>query len=99
MLGLNRMFGCRICLVLFAFYCTLVNAEYPIAGLNPDQRPAGAPVIEWVQHDKTWYQHSLTGIQPPYPKSLYFLDNQGYWYTPFTRPGMRGYYDLREWHR
>lgn len=75
------------------------NAGYPIAGLTPDQRPAGAPTIEWVKHDKAWYQQALTGIQPPYPRSLWFLDNQGNWYTPFNRPGMRDYYDIRGWHR
>lgn len=75
------------------------NADYPISGIEPSQRPEGAPMIEWVRHDKTWYQHSLTGTNPPYPRSLYFLDNQGDWYTPFNRPGMRGYYDIRGWHR
>jgi hypothetical protein len=75
------------------------NAEYPIAGLTPDQRPAGAPMIEWVKHDKAWYQHALTGIQPPYPRSLWFLDNQGDWYTPFNHPGIPGYYDIRGWYR
>ena len=74
-------------------------AAYPIAGLQPDRRPAGAPVIEWVHHDRSWYEHALTGISRPYPKSLYFLDNQGYWYTPFIHPGMNGYYDIRGWHR
>lgn len=78
---------------------TMVSAAYPVAGLQPDQRPANAPVIEWVQHDRTWYEHALTGISRPYPKSLYFLDNQGYWYTPFIYPGMTGYYDIRGWHR
>ena len=75
-----------------------INAAYPIAGIQPDQRPAGAPVIEWVKHDKAWYEHVLTGINRPYPKSLYFLDNQGYWYTPFNHPGIPGYYDIRGWH-
>ena len=80
---------------------TLAHAEgtYPIAGTTPWQRPAGAPVIEWVQHDKAWYAHALTGISRPYPRSLYFLDNQGNWYTPFNRPGMWPPYDIRGWHR
>ncbi len=25
--------------------------------------------------------------------------SQGEWYTPFSRPGMPGPYDLRGWHR
>lgn len=74
-------------------------AGYPVAGVDPGQRPQGAPVIEYVNHDKAWYQHSLTGINPPYPRSLYFLDNQGDWYTPFNRAGMPGRYDIRGWYR
>ena len=76
-----------------------VIASYPIAGTDPSQRPQGAPVLEWVKHDRSWYQRALTGIQPPYPRSLYFLDNQGYWHTPFNQPGMTGRYDIRGWHR
>ncbi len=76
-----------------------VLAEYPIAGIEPSQRPQGAPVIEWVHHDESWFQYALTGIQPAYPRSLYFLDNQGDWYTPFNRPGMTGRYDIRGWHQ
>ncbi|GEM_PF-732103 len=73
-------------------------AQYPVAGTSPWQRPASAPVIEWVKHNRVWYKESLTGINTPYPRSLYFLDNQGNWYTPFTRPGMQSPYDLRRWH-
>ena len=80
---------------------SLAQAEesYPIAGVTPWQRPAGAPVIEWVRHDKAWFTHALTGIAPPYPRSLYFLDNQGNWYTPFNHPGMWPPYDIRGWHK
>ena len=85
----------RVCLLIPVLYAGTISAAYPIAGISPERRPDNAPVIEWVQHDKAWYQHALTGIEPPYPRSLYFLDNQGYWYTPFNHPGMRGYYDLR----
>jgi hypothetical protein len=86
---------------LLATLCILIKSANaaPIAGVEPFQRPQDAPVIEWVKHDQGWYQHALTGIQPPYPISLYFLDNQGYWYTPFNRPGMTGRYDLRGWHQ
>ncbi|MBL3591444.1 MAG: hypothetical protein JMN24_16895 [gamma proteobacterium endosymbiont of Lamellibrachia anaximandri] len=85
--------------VLLLLMVSTVSADYPIAGIEPFQRPSGAPVLEWVQHDKAWYEHALTGVQRPYPRSLYFLDNQGDWYTPFNRPGMRGPYDIRGWHR
>ena len=87
----------RMLLAAVLICCLSMSVAAPIAGVKPDQRPEGAPVIEWVQHDKAWYRHALTGIQPPYPRSLYFLDNQGDWYTPFNHPGMRGYYDIRQW--
>lgn len=69
-----------------------------VAGTTPDRRPAGAPAITAVEHDRAWYERALTGIVPPYPDSLLFLDNQGNWYTPFTHPGMTGPYDIRGWH-
>ena len=74
-------------------------SNYPIAGTAPWQRPDGAPVLEWVKREQEWFQKSLTGINRPYPRSLYFLDNQGYWYTPFVQQGMLPPYDLRGWHQ
>ncbi len=88
-----------ILFILSAMTSSTDAANYPIAGTTPAQRPANAPIIEWVQHNRTWYQQALTGINPPYPRSLYFLDNQGNWYTPFTRPGMSAPYDLRGWYQ
>jgi len=41
---------------------------------------------------------ALHGIVPPAPDSLRFLRDQGNWYTPFSRPGMPGLYDIRGWH-
>jgi hypothetical protein len=71
----------------------------PIAGTNPSQRPLGAPMIQTVQRDPSWYATALTGISKPYPDSLRFLEYQGNWYTPFNRPGMPGPYDIRGWHQ
>jgi len=79
-------------------YSAQSASDYPIAGTAPWQRPEGAPVIEWVKHDRTWFEKSLTGVSLPYPRSLYFLGNQGNWYTPFTHQGMLPPYDLRGWH-
>jgi len=72
---------------------------FPIAGVNPSQRPSEAPVIGEVQRDGQWYQHALQGVSQPYPSSLKFLEDQGNWHTPFNRPGMPGRYDLRGWYR
>ena len=78
---------------------TTVSAEYPVAGVQPEQRPAGAPVIQQVQKNGAWYARALTGLQPPYPASMRFLEDQGNWFTPFSHPGMTGRYDLRKWYR
>lgn len=85
----------------FAFCLTAGSvraADYPVAGLAPDRRPAEAPTITEFRQDEAWRNRALTGISEPYPASLEWLDDQGAWYTPFNRPGMTGPYDLRGWH-
>ena len=74
-------------------------AEYPVAGVEPSQRPAGAPVIREFKKGDEWYAQAKTGITKPYPPSLSFLEDQGPWYTPFNHPGMMGSYDIRGWHK
>lgn len=69
-----------------------------VAGLAPHQRPQAAPAIRAFAPDADWRARALTGVTAPLPPSLNFLDQQGAWYTPFNRPGMPGYYDLRQWH-
>jgi hypothetical protein len=76
-----------------------VGGEYPIAGTQPSERPAGAPMIREVRKPQGWYTRALTGISQPYPSSLRFLEDQGNWYTPFNHPGMQGRYDIRGWYR
>ena len=71
--------------------------DYPIAGVTPDQRPAGAPVIKEVQKDAGWNDRYLHGVTKPYPDTL-GLKDQGAWYTPFNHPGMLAPYDIRGWH-
>ena len=75
------------------------DGGYPMAGLQPSQRPQGAPVIREVRKEPGWYSRALTGISEPYPNSLRFLEDQGNWYTPFNHPGMHGPYDIRGWYR
>jgi len=70
-----------------------------VVGLTPNQRPADAPVIREFMPSANWRSQSLVGISEPIPESLDFLDSQGAWYTPFNRPGMLGYYDLRNMHQ
>ena len=84
--------------LLCASTASASDSPYPIAGINPDRRPA-APVITEVIKTNEWYEHAVTGVQPPYPNSLRFLESQGNWYTPFNRPGMPGRYDIRHWYQ
>jgi len=93
----------RIAALLCSAVCgllvsTATTAGNPIAGVNPHQRPVGAPVISALQKDGAWYQRALTGISQPYPHSLRFLEDQGNWHTPFNRPGMPPPYDIRGWY-
>lgn len=94
---MKRIFISSMSLLGAAFLVSTVSA-YPIAGVNPDQRPEGAPVIEEFVKDGAWYGNALQGVTAPYPASLHFLENQGAWYTPFDHPGMTGPYDIRGWH-
>lgn len=72
--------------------------SYPIAGVDPDRRPEGAPIIREVQRSKDWEKRFYQGISKPYPPHLDAVD-QGAWYTPFSRPGMTEPYDLRGWRK
>lgn len=91
-------------LAMLSGYCVMpANAQDQeaevlwIAGTQPDQRPTQAPEITEVNKSAAWYEQALTGLQPPYPPSFRFLEDQGNWYTPFNHPGMTGRYDLRGW--
>jgi len=70
-----------------------------ISGQEPSKRPKNAPVIASVERTSAWYTQALHGISEPYPYSLRFLEAQGNWNTPFTKPGMTGRYDIRSWHK
>jgi hypothetical protein len=74
------------------------DEAYPIAGTQPSERPAGAPMIREVRKPEGWFTRALTGVSRPYAPSLKFLEDQGNWDTPFTHPGMPGRYDIRGWH-
>jgi len=90
------------CLVLLGAGMAQAASRSPqnpfIAGVKPNQRPAGAPVIKTYEKDAAWYARALTGVVPPYPYSLKFLEDQGGWFNPFIHPGMLPPYDIRGWH-
>lgn len=86
-----------ICGIAASASSVAAGGDYPIAGLNPSERPTGAPVIRQLLRPQVWFVHALSGITPPYPPSLKFLEDQGEWHTPFIHPGMPGRYDIRSW--
>lgn len=96
-----RNFICPLMqIAVFLLFATTVQAgdvAY-VAGTHPAERPATAPTVTEVTKDATWYPTALQGVEQPYPHSLHFLENQGNWFTPFTRAGMFPPYDLRGWH-
>jgi hypothetical protein len=73
---------------------------YPIAGVNPDQRPEGAPVYSVEHKSKAWFKTALTGIGNPFsmPSAAVAIIQHGNWYTPFVVPGMVNNYDIRGFH-
>lgn len=77
----------------------LAAESFPIAGLAPDRRPEGAPVIREFVRPKNWEQQFFYGVSKPHPASLRWAADQGAWFTPFNHPGMTPPYDLRGWHR
>jgi hypothetical protein len=89
--------GLTLCGLVLALGQTAA-AQQVVGGITPAERPAHAPRITQTNHDQAWYRRALTGVSKPYPQTLSFLDHQGDWYTPFIRPGMPNFYDLRRWH-
>ncbi len=89
-------------IIVFMLLATASDAgaasDYPIAGLNPDRRPDGAPVIRENARSPAYEERFFRGVTGTRPASLSWFADQGAWYTPFDRPGMTGPYDLRNWH-
>lgn len=93
----QRISAALLCQILWALPAA-AEEPYAVAGLALQARPEGAPVIASFEHTLAWRTRALKGIAEPHPPNLNFLDDQGAWYTPFSRPGMAGPYDLRGWH-
>jgi len=88
-------------IVMAAFFVSPAFAagSYPIAGLNPSERPVGAPVIKEPVKGKDWDAVFFKGVSKPYPASLSWSRDQGAWHAPFNRAGMTSPYDIRGWHK
>ena len=94
----------KVCDALFKG-CFVVKGKSPhspqnpfIAGVHPERRPEGAPVVVGFEKPAEWYEQALHGVSEPYPYSLKFLEDQGAWFNPFIHPGMTGRFDIRRWH-
>ncbi len=92
----------RLTLFLLLLACTTLPlpalAEaLPVAGLNPAQRPVGAPIVARFDQSAAWRAAALRGIEEP-QTGLGFLKDQGAWYTPFNQPNLAGRYDIRGLH-
>lgn len=93
---MNKLSRIFIFGLFFQSTVALANADH-IAGLLPDQRPAGAPVIAKFEATDAWKAQALRGIAEPH-NGLGFLKDQGTWYTPFIHPNLPGRYDIRGLH-
>lgn len=88
----------RVLLIGQLFLTAAASAQTDgVAGLQPYQRPAGAPVVERFEQSEAWKARALKGIGEP-RTGVDFLKDQGAWYTPFNRPNLRGRYDIRQLH-
>lgn len=97
--GIRRNAGMAAAALVLGLACSPVQAEESVVGgLTPSVRPANAPSIRAIHYGAEWLQKQLAGVSQPYPNTLVFLNNQGEWYTPFSRRGMPGRYDIRGLH-
>lgn len=69
-----------------------------VAGLQPDRRPAGAPVIVEAPISPEQLARFLRGIEAPPPGNVATIAATGQWFVPLRQPGMTPPYDLRGWH-
>ncbi|MCX7945619.1 MAG: hypothetical protein N2557_01405 [Hydrogenophilus sp.] len=75
------------------------NAPAFIGGTQPDRRPLNAPIQTQPLTEQKRERVASHGISAPIPGNIpKIIKDQGGWYTPFNRPGMTSYYDLRGWH-
>ena len=91
---------CLLALVCIVAATSVARAESApfVAGLQPDRRPEAAPRITGSAPSDSETETAVRGIDRPLPP-LSFLKDHGGWYSPFTRPGMPGPYDIRGLHR
>ena len=85
-------------LLLPALPAAAQPSSAPVAGLQPDRRPEGAPVVRSATVDPTLKSQRLKGVGKPWPGNVGRIAEQGAWYSPMFAPGMTAPYDLRQLH-
>lgn len=90
----NRVFWTACTLALSA---SAWSADF-IAGTEPAQRPAGAPVIQEHQLSPDELGKRLHGVADPLPTNVVNAALAGAWFMPLAHPGMTPPYDIRGWH-
>jgi hypothetical protein len=90
-----------LALSLLAVVCgAAAQAPGYVAGLQPDQRPAGAPPpTTQVNLTPDQLSRALRGIEGPPPGNVEAIAATGSWWVPLRAAGMTPPYDLREWHQ
>ena len=69
-----------------------------VAGLQPDRRPVGAPVIVEAPISPEQLAQFLRGVEPPPPGNVATIAGTGHWFVPLRHPGATPPYDIRGWH-
>lgn len=69
-----------------------------VAGLVPDQRPAGTPVKADSPPTSEQMARYLKGVEGTPPGNVTHIVGTGNWWVPMRHPGMTPPYDPRGWH-
>jgi len=69
-----------------------------IAGLQPDQRPQGAPLKAERSIDDKLLERRMHGVSKPWPGNVEQIARNGEWWVPLRHAGMTPPYDIRGWH-
>jgi len=108
-MDMSRLYK-RVSLVVMAIGCGSVaslagagawaqTTPAPVAGLQPDRRPEGAPVVQSQTASPAVVAQRLKGISQPWPGNVrQIAEQQGNWYSPMFTPGMNPPYDIRDLH-
>ena len=91
--------SCALCAGLFAITGPLLAGAQETNAPNAKTDDRSQAVSAVIAMDGEWLACATRGIDGDIPQSVTaMLDDQGGWYTPFTRPNATGPYDIRNLH-